>query len=200
MVKKDDEISTKKPTKRTRALAPYVSPPPPEGGLDFSVAVLTVSDRAFKNEYATGDLSGPAVQEAVQSCLGSLQSPDAKSVVGRVEEVVIVPDEVQAIVDKIQELAGRVDLVLTTGGTGFAPRDVTPEATRQAVDRECPGLMAFVTNECTSQQPLASLSRGTAGIRGKCLVANLPGNPKGVGEIVPVLLPLALHAIQDLKA
>jgi molybdenum cofactor synthesis domain-containing protein len=113
----------------------------------------------------------------------------------------IVPDDTDAIQCKLREWSDQgVALILTTGGTGMSPRDVTPEATRAVLDLECAGLMSFVTTECAHQQPLASLSRGTAGVRGQTLIANLPGNPKGVGEVVPLLLPLLLHAVADLQA
>lgn len=190
----------KAPTpKKTRVLPAFVPPPAPDGGVSFSVAVVTVSDRAFNNEYATGDLSGPAVKDAVQQSvqnLGSTKSPVACDV----KDVVIVPDNVDQIQGKLKEFAALgVDLILTTGGTGFAPRDVTPEATAAVVERECHGLMAFVANECSKDQPLASLSRGTAGVLGKTMICNLPGNPKGVGEIVPILLPVVLHGVRDLQ-
>ena len=80
----------------------------------------------------------------------------------------------------------------------MSARDVTPEATRAVLTLECAGLMHFVTSECSQQQPLASLSRGTAGIRNHTVIANLPGNPKGVAEVVPLLLPLLVHAVADL--
>jgi molybdenum cofactor synthesis domain-containing protein len=117
-------------------------------------------------------------------------------------EIGIVPDESDAIQSKLKEWADsmQLDLILTTGGTGFSPRDLTPEATQAVVDRTCEGLVSFCTLECTKSQVLATLSRGTAGVRGKTLIANLPGNPKGVDEIIPILLPLALHAVADMKA
>jgi molybdenum cofactor synthesis domain-containing protein len=115
----------------------------------------------------------------------------------------IVPDEAMAIREKLGQWASAnadTDIILTTGGTGMSPRDVTPEATRAVLDTECAGLMSFVANECSRLQPLASLSRGTAGLIGPTLVANLPGNPRGIGEIMPILLPLLLHAWVDIQA
>jgi molybdopterin adenylyltransferase len=190
-----DEITPPAPppapdAKKTRVLAPFEPPPIPNLKSPTTVAILTVSDRAFKNEYETGDLSGPAVAAAIEQATKSLTISFA-----------IIPDDTVAIQSKLKEWTDQgIDLILTTGGTGMSPRDVTPEATRAVLDLECAGLMSFVTTECSHQQPLASLSRGTAGIRGQTLIANLPGNPKGVGEVVPILLPLLLHAVLDLQA
>jgi molybdopterin adenylyltransferase len=116
-------------------------------------------------------------------------------------DIILVPDEIEAIQSKLRECADAgVDLVLTTGGTGFAARDVTPEATMAVVDRECHGLMAFVTTECSKAQSLASLSRGTAGVLRSTMICNLPGNPKGVDEVVPILLPIVIHGIYEMQA
>ena len=90
-------------------------------------------------------------------------------------------------------------MILTTGGTGFAPRDITPEATLSILDRECIGLMSWVSGVCSSIQPLAALSRGTAGISGNTIIVNLPGNPRGVGETMKVVFPLLLHALSDVQ-
>ena len=92
-----------------------------------------------------------------------------------------------------------MDIIFTTGGTGFSSRDVTPEATAKVVERKCDGLIQFCTMECSKIQPLASLSRGIAGIKDNTFIANLPGNPNGVHEIIPILLPLALHIVADMK-
>jgi gephyrin len=186
----------KKKSSRTRELPPY-QPPNPPSGVSFSLGILTVSDRASFGGYQTGDLSGPAVQQAVKVAVASY----GNSVTQKKTEYAIVPDEMEAIELKLKEWADtlRLDLILTTGGTGFSPRDVTPEATNNVVDKPCGGLVSFCTMECSKMQPLASLSRGTAGIRGTTLIANLPGNPKGSQEIVPILLPLVLHAISDMS-
>lgn len=189
-----DEIPVVAEKRNTREVPPYRSPLPPS--VSFSLAILTVSDRAASGQYETGDLSGPAVKEAVEEAVSSygglvtLQSTDAA----------IVSDDAEAIQQKLKEWAdvSHINLILTTGGTGFSPRDVTPEATNLVVDKVCDGLVAFCTMECARKQPLASLSRGSAGVRGKTLIVNLPGNPQGAQEIIPVLLPLALHALADL--
>lgn len=187
--------------KKARVVTPQVPPPPP-GNIKLHVGILTVSDRASKGGYQTGDLSGPAVATTVETTLKTMANKGDTKAEYELVQSVIVPDDMQAIQDILKEWTageGALDLVLTTGGTGFAPRDVTPEATRAVLDRECHGLMSFISSECSKLQPLAALSRGTAGVRGSTLIANLPGNPKGVEEVVPLLLPLAMHAIVDLQ-
>lgn len=180
----------------SRQLPPYTPPSPP--AVSITLGVLTVSDRASAGEYTSGDLSGPAVQRAVEAALETYKS----KVVLTAIEVGTVPDESDLIESKLREWADdkKLDLIFTTGGTGFSPRDVTPEATHAVVNKVCEGLVSFCTMQCSKLQPLASLSRGTAGVRGKTLIANLPGNPRGVDEIIPILLPLALHAVADIKA
>lgn len=180
---------------RTRELAPYNPPEPPE--VSLSLGILTVSDRATSGEYETGDLSGPAVREAVESLIGSYGGKVKIQAI----DTDIVPDDTEAIQVKLREWAdnSKLRLILTTGGTGFSQRDVTPEATNEVVDRVCDGLVTFCTMECAKMQPLASLSRGSAGVRGNTLIVNLPGNPKGVKEIIPVLFPLVLHATIGLE-
>eukprot|EP00934_Nitzschia_sp_Nitz4_P006122 Nitzschia sp. Nitz4//scaffold176_size46146//1688//2859//NITZ4_007186-RA/size46146-snap-gene-0.2-mRNA-1//-1//CDS//3329538997//6112//frame0 len=181
--------------KKSREVPPFVPPPLPD--VTFSLGILTVSDRASTGEYKTGDLSGPAVAAAVDAVLTSNNAKATKSSV----VTAIVPDNIGQIQSKLKEWSddSKLSLVFTTGGTGFSSRDVTPEATNGIVDRVCDGLVAFCTLESARIQPLASLSRGSAGVRGKTLVVNLPGNPKAVGEIMPILLPLALHAVSDLS-
>jgi gephyrin len=175
----------------TRTIPPFVAPAIPLGGVHFTCAILTISDRAFNNEYETGDLSGPAVEQYLLSAC-----TDSCSIVDKT----IVPDDCKAIQSQLVDYATRgIHLVLTTGGTGFAPRDVTPEATTAILERPLPGLMAFITTECSQTQPLSSLSRGVAGIRGQTWIVNLPGNPFGVREILPLLLPLVVHGIKDMQ-
>ena len=189
--------STTTKKSKTRELPPYQSPAPPK--VSFSLGILTVSDRASSGEYETGDLSGPAVKEAVAKEVAGY----GDTVVSQTKiETAIVPDDMEAIQSQLKDWAdnSKLDLILTTGGTGFSPRDVTPEATSAVVERTCGGLVSFCTMECAKLQPLASLSRGTAGTRGKTLILNLPGNPKGVQGIIPVLLPLALHAVADMAS
>jgi len=108
----------------------------------------------------------------------------------------LVPDEFDAIAAAIAELASGAELVVTSGGTGLAPRDVTPEATRSVLDREAPGLAEAMRSETAKIQPLAWLSRAVAGQIGTALVVNLPGNPKAVRQCLDVLLPMLPHAIK----
>jgi len=108
----------------------------------------------------------------------------------------LVPDEFGDIAAAITELAATAELVITSGGTGLAPRDVTPEATRSVIDREAPGIAEAMRVETAKIQPLAYLSRAVAGQLGTTLVINLPGNPKAVRECLDVLLPMLPHAIK----
>ena len=108
----------------------------------------------------------------------------------------LVPDEQDEIAGAIVELCDGADLVLTSGGTGLAPRDVTPEATRSVLDREAPGFAEAMRSETAKIQPLAWLSRAVAGQIGTTLVINLPGNPKAVRQCLDVLLPMLPHAIK----
>jgi molybdenum cofactor synthesis domain-containing protein len=108
----------------------------------------------------------------------------------------LVPDEQDQIAQAIVELCDGADLVLTSGGTGLAPRDVTPEATRSVIDREAPGIAEAMRAETAQFQRLAWLSRAVAGTRGRTLVINLPGNPKAVRECLGVLEPMLPHALK----
>jgi molybdenum cofactor synthesis domain-containing protein len=149
---------------------------------------LTISDRGYEGEYR--DLSGPAIREIVTERLGA-----------SIELEAIVPDERQVIAGTLLKWANEVglDLVLTTGGTGFAPRDVTPEATRDVVEREAPGLAEAMRAASLEITPHAMLSRAVAGIRGQTLIVNLPGSPKAVRENLETVLPALPHAIELLQ-
>jgi molybdopterin adenylyltransferase len=144
-------------------------------------AVLTVSDgvHAGEREDTSGDtLEGLLVQ-------------DGFDVVRRV-----VPDEQEVIARTISELAGEVLLILTTGGTGFAPRDVTPEATRTVLDREAPGIAEAIRADAVRRTPHALLSRGIAGLRGETLVVNLPGSQGACRDGFAVLQPALRHGLE----
>lgn len=150
--------------------------------------VLTISDRASAGEYQ--DASGPLIQRMVAERLG-----------GESVLVETIPDEGELIRAKLAEWAdsGRVNLILTTGGTGFTPRDVTPEATRQVIEREAPGLAEAMRLASLKVTPFAMLSRAVAGIRGRALIVNLPGSPKAVRECLEVILPAVPHAVEIIK-
>jgi molybdenum cofactor synthesis domain-containing protein len=151
------------------------------------VAILTVSDRSARGERE--DLSGPALAQAV-----------AKEGWGVVHQE-IVPDELDAISAKLSAWAdgGEVDVILTTGGTGFAPRDVTPEATLSVIERRAPGLAEAMRAASLQATPHAMLSRAEAGIRKATLILNLPGSPKGAVENLKVALPVLAHAVKLLR-
>lgn len=108
----------------------------------------------------------------------------------------VVPDEREAIAHAIAELATRAALVLTTGGTGFTPRDVTPEATLTVIDREAPGIAEAIRADALERTPHALLSRGVAGLRGSTLIVNLPGSPGGCRDGFAVILPALVHGLE----
>jgi len=113
----------------------------------------------------------------------------------------IVPDEIPVIADRLSEWAdeGGMDVILTTGGTGLAPRDVTPEATLSIVDKVVPGFAEAMRGQTLSVTPMAMLSRAVAGVRGRCLIINLPGSPKAVQECLDVISPAIPHAVEIIK-
>ncbi len=155
--------------------------------MSLRFGILTVSDRSSRGERV--DASGPALVEMVQE-----QG-------WQVAETLIVPDDEDTLRDTLILWAdsGDMDIILTTGGTGFAPRDVTPEATRAIVDKLAPGLAEAMRIASLQITPHAMLSRSIAGIRGSALIINLPGNPKAARENLDVVLPVLGHAVQLLK-
>jgi len=149
--------------------------------------VLTLSDKGSRGERE--DLSGP---EAIRM----LREVGIETVHSEV-----VPDEAEIIAAKLVEFADRLglDLVVTTGGTGVSPRDVTPDATLRVIDREIPGMAEAMRRESMLKTPHAMISRAVAGTRGQTLIVNLPGSPKGVRETLAVILPAIKHAIEKIK-
>jgi molybdopterin adenylyltransferase len=149
--------------------------------------ILTASDRSSRGERA--DASGPALVRLVLEQGWS------------VERQALLPDDRSAIRDLLAAWAdsGELDVILTTGGTGFSPRDVTPEATRAVIDREAPGMAEAMRAASLKITPHAMLSRVVTGIRGKTLIINLPGSPKGAVENLQVVIPVLPHAVQLLQ-
>ena len=153
----------------------------------FTVGILTISDKGAGGERQ--DKSGATISEILSS-MGV-----------RIVSYGIIPDEKELIVEKLVKWAdeGELDVVITTGGTGLTPRDVTPEATLTVVDRIVPGFAEAMRAESLKKTPHAMLSRAVVGTRGKCLIINLPGSPKAVRECLEVILPALPHAVETLK-
>lgn len=154
---------------------------PPEARAAHTAAVLTVSDGVSTGHRP--DLSGTALVELLESEGYTVSDHQT------------VPDDAAAIGEAVRSLAERAALVVTTGGTGFGPRDVTPEATRAVLDREAPGLVIVMLQEGIKQNPMAALSRPVAGTCGDSLVINLPGSPRGAVENLSALLAILPHAL-----
>lgn len=150
----------------------------------MNVAILTVSDRSAAGDRE--DVSGLLIKERIEAHGWQVQFYS------------IVPDEGSEIEKYLIQWSdsGEVDLILTTGGTGFSPRDITPESTLSVIERNVPGIPEVLRQEGLKKTPHAMLSRAVAGIRGKTIIINLPGNPKAVKESLPVLLPVIPHAIK----
>ncbi len=157
--------------------------------MTIRVGILTISDRAYSGEYE--DESGPIIREIVETRLPG----------GQVHLEAVVPDDFKLIKGGLANWCDNagMDLILTTGGTGFAPRDVTPEATCAVLEREAPGLAEAMRAASLRVTPHAMLSRAVAGIRGHTLIVNLPGSPKAVMENLDVILPAMPHAIALLQ-
>jgi molybdenum cofactor synthesis domain-containing protein len=153
---------------------------------EFSVGIITVSDKGSKGERT--DVSGPTIEEMI------------KQIGGRIGKYVIVPDEKEEIMEAIIEMSDNLglNLILTTGGTGFSKRDVTPEATLEVIERHVPGIPETMRARSMQITPKAMLSRAEAGIRKQTLIINLPGSPKGVRENLEIIIPALKHGIEIL--
>lgn len=153
----------------------------------FRVGVITASDKGSRGERE--DLSGPALRELV------------REIEGEVVEYVVLPDDRDLIADTLRRWADdlQLDLILTTGGTGFSQRDVTPEATLAAAERHVPGIAEVMRAESLKVTPKAMLSRATAAIRKYTLIINMPGSPKAVKECWQAIAPALTHGIEILK-
>lgn len=150
------------------------------------VSIVTISDRCSRGIYE--DRSGKLLCEVLSDH-------------AEIKEYVVIPDEKDEIEAELIRLCDNVecDIIFTTGGTGFAPRDVTPEATKAVIEKEVPGIPEAIRLKSLEITPMAMLSRATAGIRGKTLIINLPGSPKAVRESLEVVLPVLNHAVETMS-
>jgi molybdopterin adenylyltransferase len=149
--------------------------------------ILTISDKGSRGQRL--DKSGETIRETVAQLNSSVVKYE------------IVPDEPGIISSRLKEWAdgGEVDVILTTGGTGLGHRDVTPEATLSIIDKEVPGIAEVMRSKSLEKTPMAMLSRAVAGLRGQCLIINLPGSTKAVQECLEVILPALPHAVAIIK-
>jgi len=153
----------------------------------FTAGVITVSDKGSRGERE--DVSGREVIRLL------------KEIPATVIEYDVIPDEKELIKEKLQEYTDgkRIDLIVTTGGTGVSPRDLTPDATLEVIEKEIPGMAEVMRRESGRKTPRAMISRAVVGIRGQSLIINLPGSPKGAVENLSFILPALEHAIDKIK-
>ena len=150
----------------------------------ITVAVLTLSDKGSRGERA--DQSGPLIAEIIKDT-------------GTVNYYDVLPDDREMIRKRLLEYTGKVDLILTTGGTGLSPRDVTPDATLDVIDRQVPGIAEAMRMEGMKKTGRSMLSRAVAGVKGQTLIINLPGSPKAVKENLETILEVLPHAVEKIK-
>jgi molybdopterin adenylyltransferase len=152
----------------------------------YRASIITVSDKGSRGERVDG--SGPALRELLEKIF-------------LVEGIIIVPDEADVIADTIRHLADSdlVDLIVTTGGTGVGPRDVTPEATRAVIDKELPGFAEVMRMESYRITPHGIISRAICGIRKESIILNLPGSPRAATECLSFVINALPHALSKLK-
>ncbi|TAN39660.1 MAG: MogA/MoaB family molybdenum cofactor biosynthesis protein [Nitrospirae bacterium] len=148
-------------------------------------AVITLSDKGSRGERQ--DLSGPAITEMVKE-IGAV-----------VEFYEVIPDEKELIKERLLAYCNKVDLILTTGGTGLSPRDVTPEATLGVIDREIPGIAEAMRAGGMKKTNRAMLSRAVAGVRGGTLIINMPGSPKAIRECLEIVMEVIPHAVEKIR-
>jgi molybdopterin adenylyltransferase len=153
----------------------------------FNAGIITVSDRS--SQGVREDSSGPAIAAVLTG------------VAIDVRQTLIIPDEKDKIKEAIKQWADieNLDLIITTGGTGVSPRDVTPDATLEVIDRQLPGMAEAMRHQSRQITPYAMISRAIVGIRGCSLIVNLPGSPKGAKENLDVILPALKHALEKIK-
>jgi molybdopterin adenylyltransferase len=150
----------------------------------MNIGILTISDKGAEGKRE--DISGETIREMLSKAGSS------------VVKYAVVPDEWKEITETLTKWAdsGKIDVILTTGGTGLSERDITPEATLSVVDKTVPGIVEAMRAKSLEKTPMAMLSRATAGVRGKCLIVNLPGSPKAVRECLEAVLPAIPHGVE----
>lgn len=150
----------------------------------ITVAILSISDKGSRGERE--DKSGQLISEIIKD-------------IGKIKYYEILPDERDLIKHKLLEYSGTVDLIITTGGTGLSPRDVTPDATLEVIEKEVPGIAEAIRIEGLRKTRKSMLSRAVAGVRGQTLIINLPGSPASVRESLDIILDALPHAIEKIK-